>query len=576
MSTIISHLRQAFTKAIQDTFHIEIDPQVVPAQKVQFGDYQANFAMSLAKDLSQKTGEKKNPRELASAVINSLDLSGVAESVEVAGAGFINIRLLPSFVSNALQSMRADERLNVESITASTPTIIDYSGPNTAKEMHVGHLRSTNIGDAISRVLEFLGDNIIRQNHVGDWGTQFGMLLQLMQEESANPSLLKDLESFYQAAKKRFDSDPAFADRARAMVVKLQSNDETANNLWRKIVEVSREHYESVYARMDIKLSPEDERGESFYNNMLGRVASELQEKEIAFEDAGALIAKVEAFEAPLIIRKSDGGYGYDTTDLAAIKFRTNFLKAKRIIYLSDARQTQHFQSVFDIAKRAGWADNTQLDHVPFGMVMGKDGTPFKTRDGGTVKLNALLNEAEERALKVLQAKMQERGATMNAEDQKEITTAVGIGAIKYQDLNRTPIANYVFDFDQMLSFEGNTAPYLQYAFARICSIFDKNQVEAPTPETSFILETPQEKELARHLLLFSDTLLAVAKDLKPHILCTYLYDLAVKFSSFYEHCPVLRSEGGLRDSRLALSDLSARVLAQGLDLLGIKHPRQL
>ena len=360
------------------------------------------------------------------------------------------------------------------------------------------------------------------------------------------------------------------------MVVKLQGGDETAKKLWQEIVEVSRQHYETVYKRMGVKLTKEDERGETFYNDMLPEIASELEEKGIAFLDDGALIAKIEGFEAPIIIRKSGGGYGYDTTDLAGLKFRSQTLHAKRIIYLSDARQAQHFQSVFDVAKRAGWCKDVQLDYVPFGMVMGQDGTPFKTRDGGTVKLIALLDEAESRAYEIVKSKTAERGADMSEEDQRFIAKSVGIGAIKYQDLNRTPIANYVFDFDKMLSFEGNTAPYLQYAFARICSIFDRHNISISTGEVKFILNTPQERELARHLLLFTDTLQNVARELKPHFLCNYLYDLAVKFSSFYENCPVIKAEGELKDSRLALSDLSAKVLAQGLELLGIQHPRQL
>jgi len=576
MNTIIEHLRDLFSNAIRATYHIDFDPQVVPAQKVQFCDYQANFAMGLAKYLSQTTCEKTNPRIVATGVLSNLNLEQIADKVEIAGAGFINITLRADFINSYLKNMRLSATLGVTKNENDEVTVIDYSGPNTAKEMHVGHLRSTNIGDAISRILEFLGTKVIRQNHVGDWGTQFGMLLQMMQEEPTANLMLHDLEKFYQAAKKKFDTDTEFADRARVMVVKLQSGDETARKLWQQIVEISRQHYDKVYQRLGVKLSRQDERGESFYNTMLTGIADELEAQKIAFIDDGALIAKIEGFEAPIIIKKSDGGFCYDTTDLAGIKFRVETLKAKRIIYLSDARQTQHFQCVFDVAKRAGWCDDVKLDHVPFGMVLGNDGTPFKTRDGGTVKLIALIDEAEKRSLKIVKAKIFERGAEMPEEQQKDIAHAVGVGAIKYQDLNRTPIANYVFDFDKMLSFEGNTAPYLQYAFARICSIFDKQQLSSPSTDTIIKLETPQERELACHLLLFTETLKNVAKDLKPHLLCNYLYELAVKFSSFYEHCPILKSEEQIKQSRLALSDLSAKVLSQGLTLLGIEHPRKL
>lgn len=575
MQTIPAVLNALFRQAIKDAFGVEADPLIGQSQNAQFGDYQANCAMGLAKTLSQ-SGQKTNPRAVAQAIEGKLQL-GTMASTEIAGPGFINIRLNSPWLAEQLAGIMADPRLGVPTSANPQRVVIDYSSPNVAKQMHVGHLRPTNIGDAISRIVEFLGHTVIRQNHLGDWGTQFGMLLRYLQElGEGHDAQVADLEGFYRAAKKRFDEDQQFAHEARAWVVKLQSGDAEALALWTKIMNQSRRHFEHLYQRMRIMLKREDERGESFYNHLLPEVVEELKKSGIAVESDGATVVWVKGFDAPLIIQKSGGGFGYATTDLAALRFRARDLGANRIIVVTDARQAQHFRMFLDAAKRAGWLNNVEFNHIMFGMILGEDNTPLKTRSGETVKLIDVLDEAESRAMKLVE----ERGDQLGAEEKKAIASAVGIGAVKYFDLNRDPIGNYVFDWNKMLSMDGNTAPYLQYAYARIRSIFRKAAQEAARAQGgiggAIELQEPAEIALGKHILRLGEVANVIARELKPHHLCSYLYELSTLFSAFYENCPVLQSPEPLRTSRLNLCDLTARTLALGLDLLGIEHPERM
>ena len=576
MQTIPSQLTVLFKQAIQEAFELDADPQIGPSQNLQFGDYQANCAMGLAKQIAVKTGEKTNPRAVAQKIRAALKLGDVGVT-EIAGPGFINIRLSDPWLAAQLKSVAGDPRLGVEKTAEPLRVVIDYSSPNVAKQMHVGHLRPTNIGDAISRIVEFQGHDVIRQNHLGDWGTQFGMLLRYLEESASNAnSHIADLEDFYRAAKKRFDEDPKFADEARQWVVRLQSGDARALELWQKIIDESRLHFETIYHRMHIQLRREHERGESFYNPLLADVVKELVEKGVAVESQGATVVFVKSFDAPLIIKKTGGGFGYGTTDLAALRFRVRDLKAGRVIYVTDARQSQHFRMFFDAARRAGWVQGVELDHVMFGMIMGDDNTPLKTRSGESVKLVSLLDEAQQRAMEMVRKKMADRGDPMPEAEQTAIAAAVGIGAIKYFDLNRDPVGNYVFDWEKMLALDGNTSPYLQYAYARVRSIFRKAGAEIVGGSAEILLQHPSEIALAKHILRLGEVLNTVARELKPHHLCNYLYELSTRFSGFYENCPVLLSEPAVRASRLALCDLTARTLALGLDLLGIEHPERM
>jgi arginyl-tRNA synthetase len=449
--------------------------------------------------------------------------------------------------------------------------------------LHVGHLRSTIIGDACSRVIELLGHKVIRQNHIGDWGTQFGMLIANLQDKTnaTDDTKLADLEAFYVEAKKRFDAEPDFQPRARENVVKLQSGDPGIRKLWQLLIDKTREHYLPIYRRLGVLLTQDHERGESFYNDKLAEIVKELRDKGIAEESEGAIVVFVKGQPAPLMAQKSDGGYGYGTTDLAAVKFRINELHADRIVYFVDARQGPHFAQVFDTAKRAGWADHTSLEHAAFGTMLGPDGKPFKTKTGGTVKLKELLDEGVDRGYQLAKAKDAERSEKtgeppMPDAQLRTIANAVGIGGIKYSDLAKDRISDYSFSFDAMLSMDGNTAPYLQYAYARIQSIFRKAGQAAGSAGGTIALDTSHEQSLAKHILRFGEVIELVAKDMKPHLLCQYLYDLATKFSGFYENCPVLSSEEPTRSSRLALCRLTGDTIAKGLDLLGIEHPEQM
>ena len=548
----------------------DCSPALALSSKPQFGDYQANGAMGAAKRL------KTNPRELATKILDNLDLDGIAEKVEIAGPGFINIHLSKDYLANTLM-----DNAPILSKTSEPQTVVvDYSSPNLAKEMHVGHLRSTIIGDAIARVLEYQGHNVIRQNHMGDWGTQFGMLIAELEQhlgEGEQAELaLNDLEVFYQQAKKHFDNDPAFADTARDYVVKLQSGDQHCRNLWQKFIQVSVAHNLEIYQQLNVGLDSEHIMPESAYNDDLQNVIDDLSSKGLAVESEGARVIFLEELAGKngdpsvMIIQKSGGGFLYATTDLAAMRYRVSQLNADRIIFYIDARQSLHMKQVFAASRKAGYApEAVELQHHPFGTMMGKDGKPFKTRSGGTVKLADLLLEGIERADRLLR----EKNTDLSDEEIKVIARKVGIGAIKYADLSKPRTNDYIFDWDAMMSFEGNTAPYLQYAYTRIRSIFRKAGIDPENFSGELKIEAPQEKALAMKLLQFGEVVDQVAAEGYPHILCNYIYELASAFMSFYEHCPVLKDgvSQQAQNSRLQLSKQTAEIIAKGLDLLGIE-----
>ena len=547
-----------------------VEPLVRQSSKPEFGDYQANGAMGAAKKLGM------NPREFAQKILANVNLDGVAEKLEIAGPGFINIFLNKDWLAN--NANLALQAVNFGIQTANPQTIvIDYSSPNVAKEMHVGHLRSTIIGDAVVRTLEFLGNKVIRANHVGDWGTQFGMLiayLEKMENENATAMELSDLEAFYRAAKEHYDSDEAFAEKARNYVVKLQGGDEYCRTMWKKLVDITMHHNQENYDRLNVTLTEKDVMGESLYNPMLPEIVANLKAKGLAVEDDGALVVFLDEFKNKdgdpmgVIVQKKDGGFLYTTTDIAAAKYRYETLSADRVLVFSDSRQAQHMQQAWLITRKAGYVpDSFSLEHPFLGMMLGKDGKPFKTRSGGTVKLKDLLDEAVERADKLISERSQE----LSAEEKAAVVEAVAIGSVKYSDLSKNRTTDYVFDWDNMLTFEGNTAPYMQYAYTRIRSIFARSGIDADQLTGDIILTEDKERALAVKLLQFEEALNGVAKDGMPHILCQYLYELAGTFSSFYEACPILNAEESVKNSRLRLAALTAKTLKQGLDLLGIK-----
>ena len=603
-----------------------------PTKNAEHGDFQINGVMGAAKKA------KQNPRELAQKVAEVLADNAVIESAEVAGPGFINLRLRPEFLAQNIQTALNDARFGVAKTDKPQTVVIDYSSPNLAKEMHVGHLRSSIIGDSISRVLEFMGNTVIRQNHVGDWGTQFGMLVAyLVEQQKDNAAFeLADLEQFYRAAKVRFDEDPAFADTAREYVVKLQGGDETVLALWKQFVDISLSHAQAVYDTLGLKLRPEDVAGESKYNDDLQPVVDDLVQKGLAVEDDGAKVVFLDEFKnkegepAAFIVQKQGGGFLYASTDLACLRYRVGTLHADRLLYVVDHRQALHFEQLFTTSRKAGYLpEDVKAEFIGFGTMMGKDGKPFKTRSGDTVKLVDLLDEAINRAEQVVKEKNPKWQLTTELEDglkkissltnsdnlknklkynlenkkleitlendvvyhlpidkidkivrgaeeytdtalsdAEKIARVVGIGAVKYADLSKNRTSDYVFDWDAMLSFEGNTAPYLQYAYTRVQSVFRKaGEWDATAPT---VLTEPLEKQLAAELLKFEDVLQSVADTAYPHYLAAYLYQIATLFSRFYEACPILKSEGATRNSRLQLAKLTGDTLKQGLDLLGI------
>ena len=598
-----------------------------PTKNAEHGDFQINGVMGAAKKA------KQNPRELAQKVAEALADNAVIESAEVAGPGFINLRLRPEFLAQNIHAALNDARFGVAKTDKPQTVVIDYSSPNLAKEMHVGHLRSSIIGDSISRVLEFMGNTVIRQNHVGDWGTQFGMLVAyLVEQQKDNAAFeLADLEQFYRAAKVRFDEDAAFADTAREYVVKLQGGDETVLALWKQFVDISLSHAQAVYDTLGLKLRPEDVAGESKYNDDLQPVVDDLVQKGLAVEDDGAKVVFLDEFKnkegepAAFIVQKQGGGFLYASTDLACLRYRIGRLKADRLLYVVDHRQALHFEQLFTTSRKAGYLpENVKAEFIGFGTMMGKDGKPFKTRSGDTVKLVDLLDEAIKKAAIVIKEKSHlaqllekiqnafhvdvqlgdlkiklntdELIITLNdnysaaiplskqftikdannVAEYKDVafdnifenSKKIGIGAVKYADLSKNRTSDYVFDWDAMLSFEGNTAPYLQYAYTRVQSVFRKAGEWDATAST--VLTEPLEKQLAAELLKFEDVLQSVADTAYPHYLAAYLYQTATLFSRFYEACPILKAEGATRNSRLQLAKLTGDTLKQGLDLLGI------
>ena len=579
MYSLLEQLRQHFSQALVSAFgedYANTDPLVVPAAKPEFGDYQSNIALSLAKPLKQK------PRDTAQQIINHLNLADLCESPEIAGPGFINLTLKPTALQNLLQTIAQDSQLGAEKAQTPQRIIVDFSSPNIAKEMHVGHLRSTIIGDCIARILEFRGHDVLRLNHVGDWGTQFGMLIAYLREAypdaltKADVLALGDLVTLYRQAKKHFDEDEQFQKTAREEVVKLQKGAEDSVQAWKLLCEQSRREFQVIYDLLGVELT---ERGESFYNPFLPDVVKELDEIGLLEEDQGAKCVFLEGFSnksgerLPLIVQKSDGGYNYATTDLAAIRYRIRKDGAKRIIYVTDAGQSNHFAQVFQVAKRAGWIpDNVELVHVPFGLVQGEDGKKLKTRSGDTIRLRDLLDEAIARSRQDLEKRFTEEGRNESEEFIEKTARIIGISAVKYADLSRNRTSNYVFSYEKMLDRKGDTAPYLLYAYVRVQGISRKGEIDLTTlGNQNLILEDESELVLAKHILQLSDVLKEVEQDLLPNRLCLYLFELSQKFNQFYDRCPVLQAEEPKRTSRLMLADLTARTLKLGLSLLGIE-----
>ena len=529
-----------------------------PATRPEFGDYQANGAMAAAKRLDLA------PRDLAERIIEGTDLAGVAEAA-VTGPGFISLTVAPVALAGALEAPP------LQSVLGGERVVVDYSHPNLAKEMQVHHLRSTIIGDAVARVLEALGATVIRQNHVGDWGTGFGRLVAHLDDVGEDADQLADLERFYQQASARFESDADFAEQARAAVVRLQQGDAPTLRRWQRYIDASMAHCQEVYDALGVGLKPEHMRGESAYNDDLPGVVADLRAKGLATDSDGAVCVFLPQFKgkdgkiAPVIIRKSDGGYLYHSTDLAALRYRTDVLRAKRVLYIVDARQTLHFRQLFALAEAAGYGEGVSFEHHPFGAMLGGDGRPFKTREGGGTRLLTLIEEAKTRA----RALVAEKNPALPTAEMNAVAKAVGIGAIKYADLSKNRTSDYVFDWQAMLALDGNTAPYLQYAYARIQSIFAKGNVDAAALTGTPTIAAPEEHRLAVQLARFQETVEQVAATAMPHHLCSYLYDLATAFMRFYERCPVLVGEA--RHSRLLLCRHTAERLAAGLDLLGIE-----
>jgi arginyl-tRNA synthetase len=559
--------------------HAGVDPMVRRSERA---DYQADLAMSLGKAL------KRAPREVAAAVVAKLDLQGIAERVEIAGPGFINVTLARDFLERGALALAGDPRLGVPLAAKRDKVILDYSAPNVAKEMHVGHLRSTIIGDALGRILDALGHEVVRQNHVGDWGTPFGMLIEQLvdlgqADRRGADADVGELSAFYRNARAKFDQDPAFAERSRRRVVLLQAGDAHTLELWRVLIDISKKYFNEIYSRLGVQLGNEHLQGESFYNSMLAEIAEDLERRGIAQMNDGALCVFVPGFTnregepLPLIVRKQDGGFGYAATDLAALRYRTQTLGGTRLLYVVGAPQTQHLQMVFKVGEIAGWLEPpARAEHVAFGSILGADKKMLKTRAGDTVSLAALLAEAIERA----DAETAKRDPELGSAARRELAPKIGIGAVKYADLANDRIKDYVFDWDRMLAAEGRTGPYLQYAHARIHSIFRKateTGVAAATAQAPVALAEPAERALGLELLGFGAAVLESADTLKPHRLAGYLYDLAAAFTAFFERCPVLRApDDKTRESRLKLCALTASVLARGLALLGIDAPERM
>ncbi|MHB0946384.1 MAG: arginine--tRNA ligase [Sedimentisphaerales bacterium] len=587
MKNVIELISERITAAIEQAVGQTAAAVVTAATDSKFGDYQSNGAFALAKQL------KTNPRQLAEKVVAALQIDDICLPPEIAGAGFINLRLKPEFVAESLLRIAGSQNLDIEKTSTPQTVVVDFSGPNIAKQMHVGHLRSTILGDCICRMLEAQGHTVIRQNHIGDWGTQFGMLIAYLKlnwldaTKDYSEIEIKDLEEFYRNAKQRFDNEEGFADLSRKEVRFLHEQEPEAIRLWKNIVDESRKHYQPIYNTLGINLDKSNECGESFYKDKLADVVKELQQKKdsqgnpLAQESDGAICVFPEGFKTkegnpmPFIIQKTDGAFLYATTDLAALRYRVNELKADRIVYVTDARQKLHFEMLFAVARKAGWiSENIKLVHVTFGSVMGEDGKPLKTRSGENVKLKDLLDEAVKRA----KAVVEEKNPELSADEKEKIANAVGIGAVKYADYSNNRTSDYIFSFDKMLAMEGNTAPYMQYAYARVKSIGRKAEqkgidvgCEIKNIKTLNLAE-PAELALAKHLIKYSQSINTALSDLRPNFLTNYLYELSQEFSGFYNACPVLDAPPANRPTRLLLCDLTAKTIRHGLEnLLGIK-----
>ena len=577
-SVLAARLQHAVVAAFGAEF-AGVDPMVRTSERA---DYQADLAMGLAKPL------KRPPRQVAETVVAHADFADICAKVEIAGPGFINFTLAREFLEREVGLLARDSRLGVPLAERAEKVVIDYSAPNVAKEMHVGHLRTTIIGDALARTFEFLGHDVIRQNHIGDWGTPFGMLIEHLldvgqADANGAEASVGELNEFYRAARAKFDQDPVFADRARQRVVQLQAGDARTLELWRTLVDISQRHFSEIYARLGVQLTTEDVRGESSYNDALPDVAAELTGRGLAQMSDGALCVFAPGFTnrdkepLPLIVRKQDGGYGYAATDLAALRHRTQILHGTRLLYVVGAPQQQHFAMVFAVGELAGWlTPSVRAEHVAFGAVLGADKKMLKTRSGETVPLADLLDEAVERAA----AELERRDPDADESARRQLAPKIGIGAVKYADLANDRIKDYVFDWDRMLTVEGRTGPYLQYAHARIHSIFRKAAeagIERSAQPAPIELSEPAERSLALALLGFGSAVGETAETLRPHRLAGYLFDLATVFTTFFENCPVLRApHDATRNSRLALCALTAAVLERGLALLGIEAPTRM
>lgn len=573
MHTIKSRLDTIVSEAMSQASGIaanEINAQVIYATRPEFGDYQANGVMAIAKRLGKK------PRDLAQEVVAAMPKNDLIANLEIAGPGFINITLADQWLNQQASQYRSEPSTLIARLDEPQTIVVDYSSPNLAKEMHVGHLRGTIIGDAIVRILSALGNNVIRQNHVGDWGTQFGMLiahLESLDNKEAGRSL-SDLEVFYREAKQRFDNEPEFAETARSYVVRLQQGDPACLEAWQRFIDESMGHCQAIYDQLSIGLTQEDIRAESFYNSDLPVIIEDLREAGMLTEDDGANCVFLDEFKGkdgsplPVIVQKRDGGYLYATTDLAAIRYRGKALNADRILYVVDARQSLHFQQVFAVAHKAGFvSDSCELTHIAYGTMMGEDGKPFKTRSGDTVKLRDLLDESVRRAFDLVT----EKNPDLSEDERQQIAGTVGIAAVKYADLSKNRTSDYIFDWKNMLSFDGNTAPYLLYAFARIQSVIRRLDQEGVKPGSQITISADAERNLVLKICQFSEVLQQMGKDCYPNQLCQYLYELSGTFMKFYENCPILKAEPSLRESRLAVAALTAEVLKQGLNLLGIE-----
>jgi arginyl-tRNA synthetase len=551
------------------------DPTVRPSDRA---DAQINGALPLAKQLGT------NPRELAQRILDSGALDGVASELEVAGPGFVNVTFAPEFLAAHLAEVAGDDRLGIATVSDAKTVVVDYSAPNVAKEMHVGHLRTTLIGDALVRMLGFLGHHVIRENHIGDWGTPFGMLIEhlvdLGEERAAEHLSLGDLDGFYKEARAAFDASEEFQDRARQRVVLLQGGDDETQRLWGLLVELSTRHFNTVYEMLGVHLTDDDLAGESTYQPLMPEVIERLRALDLLVESDGADVVFPPGFTnrdgdpLPLIVQKGAGGFNYATSDLACVIDRVERLGADLILYVVGAPQQQHFQMVFAVAEMAGWlAPPREAVHVAFGNVLGTDRKMLKSRTGESMKFVELLDEALERAA----VAVEEKNPDLSPDERAEVVHMIGIGAVKYAELSTDRIKDYVFDWDRMLSFDGNTGPYLQYAHARICSIFRRAGVDrASVRGVDIQVGTPQERALALRLLAYPTAIDTTLESYSPHKLCTYVYDLATDFTAFYEHCPVLKADEPVRSSRLALADLTARTLQHALGMLGIDAPEQM